>query len=177
MFDKSKLLKIGALAKPHGVTGEMLVRLSPEWLGYEPDPDFLFIDLMGGLVPFEIHSIRYKNDQDLIVTLDTINTEDRARRIQGAEVYIDPEEIGEEPEGADYSIHQLVGMDVSDKTYGHLGQITAVEDIQNNPLISILHKGREILIPIHKRFIVEVDLKKRKMSIDAPPGLIDLYME
>ena len=53
MFDKSKLLKIGALAKPHGVTGEMLVRLSPEWLGYEPDPDFLFIDLMGGLVPFE----------------------------------------------------------------------------------------------------------------------------
>ncbi|WP_162198162.1 ribosome maturation factor RimM [Geofilum rubicundum] len=177
MIEKSKLLKIGSLAKPHGVTGEMLIRLLPEWHGYEPDPDFLFIDLQGGLVPFEVHAIRYRNDQDLLVILDTISTEEKARRVQSADVYIDPEELGQEPAHTEFSIHQLVGFEVTDKNMGALGPIRSVADIQNNPLIELFYKEREILVPIHSEFIVRIDMEKRQMDIDAPAGLIELYLE
>ena len=50
MIDKSDLVNIGTLARPHGVGGEVLLRLQPALTGYEPDPDYIFIDLMGGLI-------------------------------------------------------------------------------------------------------------------------------
>jgi 16S rRNA processing protein RimM len=177
MIDKSKLLKIGTLAKPHGVTGEMLIRMLPQWQGYEPDPDYLFIDLRGGLVPYEVHSIRYRNDLDLLVILDTISTEEKARRVQSADVYIDPDELGHEPAHTEFSIQQLVGFEVNDKTMGPLGKIRSVADIQNNPLIELFFKEREILVPIHSEFIVNIDMEKRQMDIDAPAGLIEMYLE
>ena len=177
MIDKSKLLKIGILAKPHGVTGEMLIRMMPQWQGYEPDPDFLFIDIQGGLVPFEVHTIRYRNDQDLLIVLDTISTEEKARRVQNSDVYIDPEELGQEPPQPEFSIQQLVGFEVTDKTMGALGKIRSVADIQNNPLIELFYKEREVLVPIHSEFIVSIDMEKRQMEIDAPAGLIELYLE
>jgi len=177
MIEKSKLIKIGTLTKPHGVTGEVLIRMSEQWHGYEPDPDYLFIDIQGGLVPYEVHNIRYRNDQDLLIVLDTITTEEKARRIQGAEVYIDPDELGQQPEETEFTLQKMIGFEVIDKTMGSLGNIISVADIQNNPLIELFYKNREVLIPIHKEFILNLDMKNRTMEIDAPAGLIDLYLE
>jgi 16S rRNA processing protein RimM len=177
MITKENLQKIGSLAKPHGVNGEVVVRLLPELEGFEPQPEFVFIDLLGGLVPFEVISVRTKGKNDLLMILDTLSTEEKARKLQGAEVYINQNELGEQPVNNDLSIHALTGYEVYDSEKGHLGKINAIIEINNNPLMEIIYKSKELLIPINEDFFKSVDNQKRVIELETPPGLIDLYLE
>ena len=174
MIDKSDLVNIGTLARPHGVGGEVLLRLQPALTGYEPDPDYIFIDLMGGLIPLEVYSLRYKNEQELLLLLDTIDSEEKARRLQGSDVFIDPEQLGEAPDEGDFSLADLIGLSVYDRTAGFIGIVTGIEEVSNNPIAYIDHNGSEVMLPVHKDLISNIDLEKQIMKIDAPEGLIEL---
>lgn len=176
MILKEQLVKLGVLAKPHGVTGEVLLRVVPQWEGYSPDPSFLFVDLNGGLVPFEVLAMREKNNNDLLVSLDTIQTGDDARVLQGADVYIEEEALGE-PGDEEVSLRQLIDYTVSDVNRGVLGRVTDVSDSPVNPLLQVDYNGKDVLIPFQSDFILHIDPKKRTISLQTPPGLIDLYLE
>lgn len=179
MITKEALLKIGVLTKPHGISGEVLVRLIPELSGTEPDPSWLFIDVLGGLVPFEVISSRTKGDVGLLLELDTLTDENKVNRFKGSEVYIDPLELGENDNENDtnLNINVLIGSNVIDEKFGSIGVISAIHDIRQNPLAEIDYKGKSILIPLQDEFILSFDKKKRILSIKTPPGLIDLYLE
>jgi 16S rRNA processing protein RimM len=176
MIQKDNLIKIGVLAKPHGVAGEVLIRLIPELAGTEPEPTWAFVDVQGGLVPFEVFSSRLKSDEALLLTLDTLTSDDKARRFQGADVYIDPLELGAAEE-EDLTINALIGYQVVDKVHGPLGIITAIHDIKQNPLAEIEYKGREVLIPLQDDFIISMDKGSRHLFIQTPEGLIELFLE
>jgi 16S rRNA processing protein RimM len=176
MFIKEQLVKLGVLTKPHGVSGEVLLRVMPQWEGYSPDPLFLFVDLNGGLVPFEVLSIREKHASDFLVSLDTIRTGDEARLLLGADAYIEEEALGE-PGEEEVSLRQLIEYTVSDVNRGVLGKVTDVSDSPVNPLLQVDYNGKEVLIPFQKDFIHHIDSKKRTISLQTPPGLIDLYLE
>ena len=40
-----------------------------------------------------------------------------------------------------------------------------------------MHEGKEILIPLHDNFLKEVNRKEKKIIVETPEGLIDLYMQ
>ncbi len=174
MIDKSDLVNIGTLARPHGIGGEVLLRLQPSLVGYEPDPDYIFIDYMGGLIPIEVYTLRYKNEQELLLLLDTIDSEEKARRLQGSEVFIDPEKLGEAPDEGGFSLTDLIGLSVYDRTAGFIGTVTDIEEISNNPIAYIDNNGSEVMLPIHKDLISNIDFEKQTMEINAPEGLIEL---
>jgi len=176
MINKDNLIKIGFLAKPHGVAGEVLVRLLPEFVGAEPAPSWLFVDVLGGLVPFEVQSARLRGEDGLLLALDTITSDEKVRRYQGAEVFIDPLELGAS-DNEDLTLNALIGYSVVDKTYGPIGIITAIHDIKQNPLIEIDFNGREVLIPLQDDFIISLDKETRLLLVKTPEGLIDLYLE
>jgi 16S rRNA processing protein RimM len=177
MIDKKDLQKLGILAKPHGVAGEISLRMEVQWAGYEPDPEYLFVEVNGGLVPFEVASLRIKNDINLLVGLDMVISEEKARLLKGANVYINPEELGDAPEVENISLNAFVGFEVTDTNHGLLGIVQSVAEIHNNPLLELLFNEKEVLIPFNEDLIVSMDAKNRKMLISAPPGLIDLYLE
>lgn len=177
MITKANLLKIGSFAKPHGVAGEIVLRLSPEWSGYEPEPDFIFVELQGGLVPFEVTSLRFKNEMDLLVGIDRVDAEEMARTLQGCEVYIEPEALGQLADDESPGLNALIGFLVTDINHGTLGKIVAVHAIHNNPLLELEYKGKEVLIPFNEDFIVSMDGEKNEIQLDTPEGLIDLFLE
>ena len=82
--------------------------------------------------------------------------------------------LTELPELADdeYYLHELIGMDVSDKEFGKIGQVEKVLDHTTNPLLQLLHKNEEILIPLIDEFIIKVDKVKGLIEVDLPEGLI-----
>ncbi|TCO10888.1 ribosome maturation factor RimM [Natronoflexus pectinivorans] len=177
MITKSDLLKIGSLAKPHGVSGEILIRILPELIDHDPDPEFLFLDLHGGLVPFEVQSLRIRNSGDLLVILDRLDSEEKVRKLQGAEIYIDPQEIGEPPANDLFNYSALKGFKVIDSKFGEIGVVKSVAEIKNNPVLELEHQGSEVLIPFHEHFITSVDRKCRTIHLETPEGLIDLYLQ
>ena len=177
MIDKDNLLRLGTIAKPHGVSGELQIRISPELTDMNVNPSWLFIEIDGSLVPFGILSVRSRNNDVLLAELDTVTSEELARKYQNFSVFIEPQDISAGNDDKEPSLHHLTGYKVIDSKFGNLGLIKAILDIKQNPLMEINHQGKEILIPLQEKFIVSIDKRERTIYIQTPQGLIELYME
>lgn len=56
-----------------------------------------------------------------------------------------------------------------------MGNVTDIEWIKDNDLLVVKKGEKEILIPFTRRVCLEVDLKQKKIRIDPPEGLLELY--
>ena len=46
----------------------------------------------------------------------------------------------------------------------------------SQPIFEIEHEGQQILIPLHDDFLKEVNRKDKRIIVEAPEGLIELYL-
>lgn len=169
-------IKVGVIAKPHGVSGEVVARVD---VGFSTDDlcyDFLLVEIDGGLVPYYVEQIRDKNAEESLVKFEFIENQEDAKRISGSPIYIDSEWIDSEEKKSDnMSIGMLIGFDVEDIKTGYIGKITDIDE-QNgmNPLFVVETKEGEKLIPIVDDFIKEIETKQKKIKFDLPEGLITI---
>jgi 16S rRNA processing protein RimM len=63
-----------------------------------------------------------------------------------------------------------------DEVMGEIGQIETVLEYPNQNVFQVFKDKKEILIPIRDEIIKKVDRKKKTITILAPEGLIDLYL-
>lgn len=171
-----KVKSFGRIIKAHGVNGEVLIEINQQFEDVEVQPNYLFIDIDGGLVPFQTVSHRYKNYKETIILFDTINTEKQASKLVNSQVFIDINDVDDEDIDSAFSWN-LAGFEVFDAKHGFIGKVVSIIEINNNPLLEIDFNNKEILIPLHKEIIVEVDEDKKQININAPEGLIELYLE
>ena len=66
---------------------------------------------------------------------------------------------------------------IVDTNFGFIGIIKGVNDSTAQALFEIDREGTEILIPMNDQFIVEVNRKTKTITVETPPGLIDLYLD
>lgn len=173
MIEKAETVKVGLIAKPHGVSGEVVVRALTGFTSDDLCYEFLFVELDGGLVPYYVEEVRVKNGEEVLVKFEYVDNQDEARRISGADIYISREWLDEQ--GDDMSIGSFVGFEAEDKKVGTLGKIIDIEE-QNgvNPLFVVMRGDEEILIPMVDSFISAVDVNNRIVTFELPEGLLDL---
>ena len=178
MINKEEFIQLGVIAKPHGILGELQIRISSDLKGIDVNPSWLFLEIDGGLVPFEVLAVRNRNSDVLIAELDTISSEEAARRYQNYTVFINPQDISScNDDGEDYELNSLIGYKVIDNKFGTLGLIKSILDIRQNPLMEIGYKGKNILIPLQEEFIISIEKKEKTIHLQTPQGLIELYIE
>src|SRR5439155_17840812 len=56
-----------------------------------------------------------------------------------------------------------------------LGTILEVIEQPHQVLCTILLDGKEALIPIHEASLKKIDVKNRRVFVDLPEGLLDIY--
>ncbi len=173
MIQKEQCVKVGYIGKPHGVKGEISVSLFDGFYSEDFDSEFLLLDIDNGLVPFFIESWRVKGSKTLLIKLEDVETEDKARELSGSEVYT--ESVNSSTED-DFQTAAFVGFKVVDQTKGNIGVITGINEISNNPLFIIDYEGDEILIPINPDFIIAVVEQEKTIEVNLPEGLVDLYI-
>ena len=66
---------------------------------------------------------------------------------------------------------------IEDIVKGPIGKVTGVADLKLNPLLIIDFNGKEILLPLFDGLIVNVDRESKQLKVNAPEGLIDLYLD
>ena len=49
--------------------------------------------------------------------------------------------------------------------------------VQRKSVMSIGREGIEILIPMNDDFIISLDREAKTITVNTPPGLIELYLE
>jgi len=59
---------------------------------------------------------------------------------------------------------------------GNIGKIVSINDNSAQPLFEIKKGDIEILVPMIDDFIVQVDRENKKIVLNTPEGLVDLYL-
>lgn len=172
MIKKDDVYKIGIFNKPHGVKGELSFTFTDDIFD-RVDAEYLICLLDGIMVPFFMEEYRFRSDTTALVKLEKIDTAEQARKFTNVEVFF-PKDLAEEDDSEDIPTWgYFVGFQVDDVNFGYLGEIVAVDDSTMNVLFSIERPdGDELLLPAHEEFMVKLEKKKRKLTVEMPEGLI-----
>jgi 16S rRNA processing protein RimM len=154
------LLEIGQVARPHGLTGEVVVALVTNRLERLAAGSHLRAQLPGGEVrDLEVIASRPHQRRHLVRFVG-YRDHAAAESLRGARL------LGEEgEEGEDFFVHHLIGAELVDQHGKHHGPVLAVEA---NPASDLLVVATGY---VPARFIVA--LEGGVVRVEIPEGLLD----
>lgn len=157
-------MRVGTVIGVHGYGGRLRVK---------PETDNPVRFLPGKVVylkgkPYTIHESR-RMGQGLLLELDGLG-DDEARRLTHEPLEVPTEDVPPAPEGAYYHF-QILDLEVFDLAGTHLGKITEVLSTGANDVYVVTTDDHELLVPAMQDVVVSVDMERRRMAVDLPPGL------
>ncbi|MCX6267637.1 MAG: ribosome maturation factor RimM [Bacteroidetes bacterium] len=174
-MNKDDFYYLGKILKTHGNKGQVLIHLDVD----EPEAyqklESVFLDLHGERIPFFIASIELKHNRKAVVQFQDFESLEDAESLQGLEMYLP---ITKLPtlKGNHFYYHEITGFQVVDLNHGNIGVIDDILELPHQSLFQIRFGEKEILIPIVDEIIQKVDRKKKILMIEAPAGLIEIYL-
>ncbi len=175
-MNKKDCFYLGRIVKKYSYKGELLAKLDTDDPDLYDNLDAIFIDIRGRLIPYFIeHSQLHKSDL-LRLKFEDVDTEDDADALLKSELYL-PLSILPKLEGNKFYFHEVIGFQIVDVNFGEVGTIVAINDSTAQALFVLDRDGQEILIPMNDHFIKEVNRDTKTITVEAPEGLIDLYLE
>lgn len=171
MIRREDVYRIGQLAKPHGIKGEVAFNFTDDIFDRTEECDYLICLIDGILVPFFIEEYRFKSDTVALIKFEGVDSAEQARRFTNIEVFY-PTKYAEENDDLAWSY--FVGFQIIDEKEGILGEIEFVDESTINTLFVINRpNGEELLIPAQEAFITDMDHKKRTITMNLPEGMVE----
>lgn len=166
---------IGTIVQKFSFKGELLIKLDSDDPEMYEELESVFVALGNNLVPFFIERSSLHKSNLLRVKFEDVDTEADAEALLKHKLYL-PLAALPKLSGNKFYYHEVIGFEVEDTQFGKVGKITGVNDTTTQALFEIEdEQGNEILIPIIDSFIEKVDRTGRKIIVNTPEGLIDLY--
>ena len=134
----------------------------------------MFVQVRNNLIPFFIESSQLHKSELLRIKFEEVDTEADADALLKSELYL-PLEFLPKLEGNKFYFHEVIGFKITDKNFGEVGTVKAINDSTAQALFEVDRDGIEILIPMNDEFIVEVNRETKTILVETPEGLIDLY--
>lgn len=175
MITKADCFNLGVLTKPHGLDGEMLLFIDADEPAQYRGVDGFFVERGDRLVPYFVDSMR-PHGKRFVVQLEGVNHE-TALQLAGLKVYLPLDQLPELDDRTFY-FHEVMGWTCVDAETGtSLGQIEAVRDDGPYPLlVTKTDSGSECIVPLPEHVNVEVDREAMQLTVELPPGLLELYL-
>ncbi|WP_228850313.1 ribosome maturation factor RimM [Aegicerativicinus sediminis] len=172
---KEECFYLGKIVKKFSFKGELLAKLDSDDPEIYEELDSVFIEHRGTLIPYFIEHAQLHKSDLLRLKLEDVNKEAEADALLKADLYL-PLSMLPKLEGNKFYYHEIAGFKVIDKRLGDIGIINNVNDQTAQPLFVIIKGEKEILLPINDDIIKKVDRKNQVIEVNAPEGLIELYL-
>lgn len=168
-----KYNSIGKIVAVHGLEGELVLK---HGLGKKTSLrglESLFIEVRKGeLLPYFISVARGKNDQEIYLQLDDVTSREAAQKLLSREVWLLEEDF--QQYAAAHASISFLGFTIwSNKE--ELGEVLEVIEQPHQVLCRINLNGKEALIPVHEQSLVNIDVKNKRVDVNLPEGLLDIY--
>lgn len=180
MIRTDEVFKIGYITKHRGLKGEVELSFTDDCFD-SGSADYLVLDMDGILVPFFWEEYRFKNNDTAFFKFEHIDNEAQTRTVVGHSVYYPKDHVvvsgdADEEGGASLSSYKaLNGYEITDISGKCIGTVAAVDDSSANILLTVEKPdGQEVILPFHNDFLIDYDLKARKLQMDFPAGLLEL---
>lgn len=168
---RDELLLIGQFTMPHGVRGQMKLHAITDQPAHLGRVKTIFVG--EALKPYKLQRAAEHKAGTMIVTLVEVTTRDEAETLRGKEVYIRQQDAAPLADD-EYFLHDLPGLRVETVAGELLGSVKEViETGANEVLVVIRPEGGEVLIPMIKDVVKQLDIAAGLIVIDPLPGLLD----
>jgi 16S rRNA processing protein RimM len=165
---------IGKIVAAYGLKGDLILL---HQLGKKTSLkglEIIFLEEKNAeMLPYFIEVVKIKNEKELYIKLEGVNTKEMAGKLLQKEVWLTEEEF-EKYAGKSAPI-SLVGYRLVNEG-DDLGEILEVIEQAHQVLCRIELQGKEVLIPLHEKTLQKVDRKKKQVFVILPAGLLDVYI-
>ena len=164
-------LRIGLIAKTHGVRGEVKVHPTTDDPKRFDDLEEVLLDTGKDLIRLEIQAVKYFKNY-VILKFKGIDDINDIEKYKGKDLLI-TKENAVPLEDNEFFIHDLIGLEVVTEDGEKLGILNDILSTKANDIFQVKREdGKEILIPSIKDCILDIDLDQKKIRVHLLEGLI-----
>ncbi|WP_298118676.1 ribosome maturation factor RimM [Flavobacterium sp.] len=172
---KEDCFYLGKIAKKFSFKGEVLIYLDTDEPELYQEMESIFVEFNKNLIPFFIENSNLHKGDFLRVKFEDVDNEEQADEIINCEVYL-PLNMLPKLEGNKFYFHEVIGFEIEDQRLGVFGKIVSINDTSAQPLFEVINGNVEILIPMIDQFLVKIDRENKKVIMDLPEGLVEMYL-
>ncbi len=172
---KEDCFYLGKIAKKFSFKGEVLIYLDTDEPELYENMESVFVEFNKNLVPFFIENSSLHKNDFLRVKFEDVDDEAEADSILNCDIYL-PISMLPKLEGNKFYFHEVVGFEIEDQRLGVFGKIVSINDTSAQPLFEVLNGNVEILVPMIDQFLVKIDRENKKVIMDLPEGLVEMYL-
>ena len=172
---KEDCFYLGKIAKKFSFKGEVLAYLDTDQPELYENLESVFVEFNKNLVPFFIVSSSLHKNDFLRIRFEDMNTEEDADAIMNCPIYL-PISMLPKLSGNKFYFHEVIGFEIEDKRVGVFGKIVSINDTTAQPLFEVKNGAVQLLIPMIDQFLVKIDRPNKKVLMDLPEGLIEMYL-
>ena len=162
-------LVVGRIGRAHGVLGEATIEVQTD------DPDIRF--QIGNKLTLDdgkqltIRSSRWHN-QILLLAFDGVTDRNQIEELRDQLISsdVDLDSLGP----GEYHFQQLIGCEVFQQNGELIGAVDEIVKLPGQDLLSVNRAGAQVLIPMVKQIIIEIDVLAKKIVVNPPEGLLDV---
>jgi len=174
MKNNPQYINIGKIAGAHGLKGDVVLKHALGKKTTFKGLKAIFIkDKSGSFLPWFPEGSKIKNDSETYLKLEGINTVEEAKKLAQKEVWLAEADFKKYASGS--APISLLGYTLieGDKELGEIEEIIE----QPHQVLCRLHiEQKEVFIPLHEETLKKVDAKNKKLFVELPDGLLDVYL-
>lgn len=165
---------LGKITRRHGLAGNVILKLDTDQPELYNKLESIFVEINGLLVPFFIEKSSWSK-------LDALNlafkgsSEAMIDQVLGKSVYL-PLATLPKLSGKQFYYHEIIGYNILDENDNDCGVIRSVNDQTAQTYFILNFEGKEIVIPMIKDWVLEVDREERIIKMQLPEGLMDVFL-
>ena len=160
--------------EPRALKGEVKIHLFSGEAPWIDSVKKLFLCIKGEPEAQDLSTLTLKGSQ-LIAKFKAFNDRTTAEKWIGAEVFISDEYLMTKP-GENFYLREILGFKVIDREE-EIGIIVEFDSNGSQDLLVVESKDKKkILIPLVKEFIVKIDNKLKIITMNLPPGLLEVNL-
>lgn len=156
--------RIGKIVRPHGVKGSLKLLPMTDDVGRFHKLSDAYLEKDGEYMPVQAAQISVQPDA-VFLCISGCESREAAEALRGAYICVDREHAAELPPDRWY-VRDIIGCEVSDTAGICYGKVSEVMETGANDVYCI--QGEKLLmIPALKKLLREVDVKNKRILLDA----------
>ena len=165
---------LGTITGKYSFKGEILIKLDTDSPKTYLNLKVILVNTAEGLVPFFIDRVQLHKTTLLRIKFEGVDTEDEADQLVKKKVYLPLDQLPK-LKGNRFYYHEVKGFVAIDQFEKKIGILKSVNDSGPQALFMIDNNGTEILIPVHDNFIIKLDRAEKRIHLNLPDGLLEIF--
>ena len=165
---------LGKITRKHGLQGNVYLKLDTDQPDMYNKLESIFVDINGLLVPFFIAKQSWSKGETLIISFRN-SSEALVNQTLGKDVYL-PLTTLPELTGNKFYYHEVVGFEIREEDGKSCGTIESINDQTGQHYFVLALAGKQIVIPIIKDWILELNREEKYIQMSLPEGLMDVFL-